>query len=216
MNNLTKRHTKGIIRTEVLLVLGILYLVLVASTFMFGMDLASNKTMQYVLHVTVILSVLAYLLFTDTIYSTEGDRDNGRPALIFAAVFTVPILIGRGIGITAISFDTLYASDSLFNFYAAVSISRTIELAAWTTFFPLSMVYLAKIFFKQGNKARVLAWLCLLSAMCCFIAFLTIASPNPVFLFIGVAGWGILFVAVITGYLLLQLRRRKEQSNARQ
>ena len=215
MNNLTKRHTKGIIRTGVLLVLGVVYLVLVASAFIFAIDLASNKTMQYILHITVILSVVAFLLFTDTIYAAEGDQENGRPALIFAAIFTVPILIGRGIGIAAISFDQFYAADSLFNFYAAVSISRTIELVAWTTFFPLSMVFLAKVFFRQGNKARVLAWLCLLSAICCFIAFMTIVSPNLVYLFIGVTGWGILFVAVITGYLILQLRRGIELRQSR-
>ena len=215
MNNLTKRHTKGIIRTEVLLVLGVAYLILVASTFLFAIDLASNKPMQCVLHITVILSVIAYLLFTDTIYSAEGDQDNGRPALIFAAIFTVPILIGRGIGIAAIAFDQLYAADSLFNFYAAISISRTIELVAWTTFFPLSMVFLAKIFFRQGNKARVLAWLCLLSAICCFIAFMTIASPRLIYLFIGVTGWGILFVAVIAGYLMLQLRRSNEKQQSK-
>ena len=209
MSSLAKKHGKGINRTEALLVLGILYLVLVASTFIFAIDLANDKTMQYVLHIAVILSALAYLLFVDTIYAAEGDRENGRPALTFAALFTVPVLIGRGIGLAVISFDELFQASSIFNFYAAVSLSRTVELAAWTTLFPLSMVFLAKLFFRQGNGARGLACLCLLSAICCFIAFMSIVSANLVYLFIGVAGWGFLFVAVIVGYLRVQLKRNK-------
>ena len=209
MSSLAKKRGKGIIRTVALLVLGILYLVLVASTFIFAIDLAQDKTMQYVLHIIVILSAFAYLLFVDTIYGAEGDRENGRPALTFAALYTVPVLIGRGIGLAVISFDELFAADSMFNFYAAVSLSRTVELIAWTTFFPLSMVFLAKLFFRQGKGARGLALLCLLSAICCFIAFMTILSANLIYLFIGMAGWGFLFVVVIIGYLRLQLRRSK-------
>jgi hypothetical protein len=197
------------------MVLGILYIALVASTFLFSMDLAADKTMQYVLHIVVILSAFAYLLFADTIYYAEGDRENGRLALIFAAIFTVPILIGRGIGLAVISYDELFAPDSIFNFYAAVSISRTMELVSWTTFFPLSMVFLAKLFLKQGNKSRLLAWLCLLSAICCFIAFMSVLSANIIYLFIGVLGWGILFEAVILVYLLRQLNRCKYEQQAR-
>jgi hypothetical protein len=215
MSNPAKRYTEGIIRTEVLLVLGILYIALVASTFIFSMNLAADKTMQYVLHIVVILSAIAYLLFADTIYYAEGDQENGRLALIFAAIFTVPILIGRGIGLAVISYGELFATDSIFNFYAAASVSRTIELVSWTTFFPLSMIFLAKLFLKQGNKSRIITLLCLLSAICCFIAFMSVLSANTIYLFIGVAGWGILFEAVIFVYLLRQLNRYKYEQQAR-
>lgn len=202
------KNNETIVRTAVLLALGILYLGLVASAFVFAVDLASSKVMQYALHITVVLSAFAYLFFADSVNSVEGDNENGRLVLIFAALFTVPILIGRGIGLAAISFDTLYSNDSIFNFYASVSVSRTIELVAWTTFFPLSMVFLARIFFRQGKGADVLAWLCSLSATCCFAASITIVSPNLIFLFIGVFGWGFLFIAVITAYLIRQMRKK--------
>lgn len=211
MKDIQKKTSGGFIRTVSLLLLCILYLALVAAMFIFTIDLASDKTMQFVLHITVILSALAYLFFVDMIYGTEGDKENGRLSLIFAALFTVPILIGRGIGITAISFNELYAPDSLLNFYATVSISRTIELVAWTTFFPLSMLSLAKLFFRRG-QAKTLAWLCLLSSICCFIAFMTILSANIIYLFIGVTGWGILFLLIIITYLFMQIRRRKEST----
>ena len=210
MGELHDRRTPGVLRAAALLVLGVLYLLLVASAFIFPVDLASGKAMQYALHAAVILTAPAYVLFADAVYGAEGDRGNGRPALIFAAMFAVPVLAARGVGIAAISFDELYSPASVLNFYAPVSVTRTVELAAWTTCFPLSMVFLARVFFRQG--ARVLAWLCALSAACCFAAFPTLASPSLVFLFIGIMGWGVLFLAVAAGYLALLLRRRARKA----
>ena len=210
MTDLSKIKAGGILRTTVLLILGVLYLALVAAMFIFNIDLAADKTMQAVLHITVILSAFAYLFFVDMIYGTETDKGNGRLALILAALFTVPILIGRGIGIAVISFNELFAVDSIFNFYAAVSITRTIELISWTTFFPLSMLFLAKLFFKKGKKTLCLAWLCLFSSICCFIAFMSIISTNMIYLFIGVTGWGILFSLIIIVYLSAQIRKIKD------
>jgi hypothetical protein len=198
----------GLIRSVILLVLGIVYLALLAVTFASGIELASDKAMQYILHVDVILSAVAYLLFADTIYKAEKDEENGRLALIFAALFAVPILVGRGIGLAAISVSELSAPDSLYNFYAGVSISRTVELVGWTTLFPLSMLFFAKLFFKK--RVKYMACLCLLSSVCCFIAFLSIVSSSIIYLFIGVAGWGILFLMVIIAYMSRHMHNHVE------
>lgn len=208
MDTLTLNGKKDITPTVVLLILDILYLALVSVPLIGGMDLAAHKAMQYALHITVIVSALAIFFFVDRVYAAEEDKRNGGLARIFAALFTLPILIARGIGLAAISDNSLYAADSLFNFYAASSIIRPIELMAWTTFFPFTMLFLSKVFFK-AKKAGALAWLCLLSALCCFIAFMTILSPHMLFLFIGILGWGILFIPILILYLLRQIKGNK-------
>ncbi len=200
---------KSIVRSWVLAVLGVVYLALVAYTFISGIDLAADKTMQYILHVAVLLSAIAYVLFVDAIYGSSEDKTYARPALIFAAGFSVPVLIGRGIGIAAITSAKLYAADSIFNFYAPVSISMPIEVISWTTLFPLSMLFLGRLFFKEK---RLLGILCFASAICCFIAFLSFFSSSLIFLFIGILGWGILFVLVVIVYLAGQIRDRRLSS----
>jgi hypothetical protein len=166
--------------------------------------------MQYVLHITVILTAFAYLFFADIIYSAESDKSNARAALILAALFTIPILIGRSIGIVFLSFKTLGPIDSVFNFYAEISISRTIEMISWAMLYPLSMVFLAMLYFKKKDKTSLLAWLCLLSAVCCFVAFGTFFSMNSIYLFIGILGWGILFLMVIKSYMIWLGLKKKE------
>lgn len=195
-------------RAWVLLILGVAYLALVMATFILEVDLASNKGVQYALHIVVLLSAVAYLMFADAIYQSQAEKSSARPALFFAALFTVPVLIGRGIGLAAMSSQALFSPDSVFNFYAAASISRAIEMTAWTVLFPLSMAFLARLFFRQW---RFLAALCTLSAACCFIAFLTFFSESVVWLFIGVAGWGVLFLAVIIAYIAARAKLEKTQ-----
>lgn len=209
MDSLQKKHT-GMLRAWGLLILGAAYLVLVMGMFAFGIDLASDKPVQYALHITVILSAVAYLLFADAIYAREEDKRNARPALIFAALFAVPVLIGRCIGITVISTDAIFASDSIFNFYAAASVVRPIEMVSWTVLFPLSMVFLSRLFF--GKRHGTLGWLCAISAVCCFIAFATFFTDNLLFLFIGVAGWGFLFLAVIIAWIAVTAKQIKTTS----
>ncbi len=201
---------KSIIRTWVLAVLGVVYLTLIAYTFISGSNLATDKTTQYILHVAVILSAFAYVMFVDAIYASTEDKTHARPALIFAALFSLPVLIGRGIGLAAITSAKLYTPDSLFNFYAPASISMTIEVAAWTTLFPLSMLFLGRLFLKERH---VLAGLCFASAVCCFIAFLSFFSSSMVFLFIGITGWGALFLLVVIVYLAGQMKDRWQNDN---
>lgn len=197
-------NSRGWARAWMLLVLGVLYLVLVMAMFAFGIDLAADKAMQYALHITVILSAIAYLLFADAIYAAQEDKTDARPALLFAALFTVPVLAARGIGLAVISSEAMFSPDSVLNFYAAASASRAVEMTGWTVLFPLSMLFFSRLFFKARRK--LLAWLCLTSAVCCFIAFLSFVSDNMAFLFIGVAGWGVLFLAVIVAYMAGPMR----------
>ena len=197
---------KSIIRSWVLVILGVVYLALLAATFIFGIDLATDKTMQYMLHVTLILSAFAYVLFVDAIYGSAADKTHARPALVFAAGFSVPVIIGRGIGLAAITSAKLYAPDSLFNFYAPVSISMTIEVISWTTLFPLSMLFLGRLFFKDN---RVLGSLCFASAVCCFFAVLSFFSSSMIFLFVGILGWGVLFLLVAIVYLAAKIKEKR-------
>ena len=206
MNNRLKNNAERV-RAWVLLVLGIIYLALVMAMFAFGIDLAADKAMQYALHIAVILSAIAYVLFADAIYAAQEDKSDARPALLFAALFAVPVLAARGIGLAVISSDALFSPDSVFNFYAAASVSRAVEMTGWTVLFPLSMLFFSRMFFKARRK--LLGWLCLVSAVCCFIAFLSFVSDNLAFLFIGVAGWGVLFLAVIVAYMAGPMKEAK-------
>ena len=204
-----KRKTQ-ISRTLWLLIAGVAYLALLGAVFGTGIDLAADKPMQYALHITVILSAFIYLFFTDMIYRTQENKADARLALVFAALFTLPVLIGRGIGLLALSDSAWAAPDSLLNFYGTgVSLSRSIELLSWTVLFPLSMVFLFKVFLKQK---KLLAWLCLISAACCFIAFISFFSSEALLLWIGVAGWGPLFLLIVIVYLIQLLKHREDAS----
>jgi hypothetical protein len=206
MNN----KVNPVLRTVILLVLGIVYLALFGVTFAFNINLEVAKGMQYALHSTVILTAFAYLFFVDFIYSMEEDKTNGKMALIFGALFTIPVLIGRGIGLAALS-NEFNSINNILNFYGDVSISRSIEMVSWTTFFPFSILYLAKIFYSK--KKRILSILCLISSACCFIAFLSFISPSIIYMLIGVLGWGVLFTIIIIIYLFELIRYLHKSTN---
>lgn len=186
-------------RSSALLALGVIYLALVATTFIYKVDLAADRTFQYLLHVSTIATAIVYIFFAEIIYREEGSPST-RMALIFAALFAVPVILGRGIGIYAI----LALPDSIFNFYADVSVSKTIEVVSWTTLFPISMLSLAGVFFKK--RERLLSALCVLSALCCFVAFLSLIFPEAVFTLVGMMGWGVLFVLIVLVYLVKAVR----------
>jgi hypothetical protein len=144
------------------------------------------------------------------IYRTENDNVNGRMSFVFSCLFTVPIIIGRGLGLFSISQNGLNAVYDIFNFYNNISISRTIEIISWTTFFPLSILFLARIFNKSKERAdKILAGLCMLSSVCCFIGFMTIISSNTVYLWFGLTGWGVLFVLIIIFYIYSHILKNK-------
>jgi small neutral amino acid transporter SnatA (MarC family) len=201
--------TNQVLRTAVLFGLGIVYLALVGATFILNIDLVTAKGMQYAVHITVILTAFAYLFFLNDIYRAEEDKTNGKMAFLFGALFAIPLLIGRGIGLAALSNEFSNANEML-NFYAGVSVSRPIEMISWTTLFPFSMLFLAKAFFSRRN--RILGILCAISAVCSFIAFLSFVSAKPIFTLIGVFGWGILFTIIILIYLLKQIKELRKRN----
>ena len=204
MNHTTQ---PGRARAWALLILGIIYLALVGATFAFGISLAVHKPMQIVLHITVILSAIAYLLFADALYAARADKTHARPALLFAALFTVAVIAGRCTGLAALSSGALFTPDGVFNFYAAVSLTRSVEMAGWTVLYPLSMLFFSRMFLKERRKT--LAVLSGLSALCCLIAFFCFVSPSMVFLYIGLLGWGPLFLAVVAASLPNFVRQRE-------
>jgi hypothetical protein len=201
MKNLNERKkTEQMLWAVVLLIIDLLYLALVTNASFSGIDLRTDKNMQYIIHITVILSTLVYLFFVEMIFRTEKDSKSGRLALIFASLFIIPVIIGRAIGIFCIS--QLGTVSSIFNFYENISVSRTIELISWTILFPLSVLFLAIVFYKKGGKIGVaLCGLCLLSAVCCFIAFMMLISSSPIYFWIGLLGWGGLFLLIIILYM---------------
>ena len=196
----------GRARAWALLILGVVYLALVAATFALGINLAADRAMQAVLHIVVILSAIAYVLFADAIYAALADKTDARPALLFAGLFAVMVIAARCVGLTVVSAEALFTPDGLFNFYAPASLIRSVEMAGWTVLYPLSMLFLARLFHKAGRKAA--AALAFASALCCFIAFFSLVSPSMVFLFIGLLGWGPLFLAVVTASLPNFVRQR--------
>lgn len=182
-------------RAYALLAFDIAYLALVTATFIFRIDLAADAAIQYILHFVLIAAAIAYALFVEAIHRAAENADS-RTALMFAALFVVPVIIGRGLGIYALS----ARMTDIWNFYGPVSVSRAIEVLSWTTLFPLSVLFLAKLFLS--SKERLLGVLCILSAACCFAAFASIISPEPLFTMIGVMGWGALFLAIILLYII--------------
>jgi MFS family permease len=183
-------------RAVALLVTGIVYLALVAATFIFHIDLAADITMQYVIHFVMIIAAVAYLLFAEMICRTEEGRERSGMLLVFASLFCLSVIVGRVLGIYAIAAPL----PEIWNFYGEISVSRAIELTAWTLLFPLSVLYLARVFF--GKRQRFAGVLCLISAVCCFTAFASLLSPEPVFTMIGVMGWGVLFLVIMVLYMI--------------
>lgn len=206
--------TGGVARAAALSALGLVYLALVAATFLFSADLENDAALQAALHVTVIASAVAYTLFADGVYGAHRGDGNARLALVFAALFTVPVLVGRGVGLAAVAFPEI-GSVRVLNFYAPASASRAAELVAWTSLFPLSMLFLARLCLGEGKKA--LALVSLLSSVFCFAAFPCLLSAQAVFLYLGLLGWGPLFllVAVLALFGELRARRRRRQGAER-
>jgi len=193
-----------ILRSSVLLALGVLYAALAAVSFMPVVELEANGVFQLALHLAVIAGAIAYVYFTEIVYRVSGAE--ARMALIFAALFAALVVIGRGVGIYAISNSPL--AGGVLNFYAKVSVSMTIEMLSWTVLFPLSMLELARVFFKE--KQKLLSALCLLSAICCFTAFLSLVFPEAVFTLIGMLGWGALFILVVLVYLVKAIKKKSQ------
>lgn len=204
---LMMRNRSALLST-ILILLGIVYLALVAYIFISRVNLAGDRTLQYLLHPIILSSAITYVLFVDALYERAVDKVNARPALVFAAGFAIPVLIGRCIGLMAISSSALFTTNSLLNFYSSTSISMTIEVAAWTTFFPISMFFLGRLFFP---KNRILGLLCFASSACCLIAFGSFFTTSMVFLLIGIIGWGLLFLLVVTAYLISQIHEYQAQ-----
>lgn len=194
-------------RSSVLLALGVLYVALAAASFAPGVDLETNGVFQCAVHIAVMAGAIAYVYFAEMIYRVSGTE--ARMALIFAALFALPVVLGRGIGIYAISNASL--AGGALNFYGTVSVSRTIEMLSWTVLFPISMLGLSRVF--RNEKQKLLSVLCLLSAVCCFIAFLSLIFPEAaVFTLIGMTGWGVLFVLVVLVYLVKAVRESGKNS----
>lgn len=181
--------------------LGLLYAALAAASFTSEIQLETNSIFQYVLHISVIAGGIAYVYFAEMIYRISGTE--ARMALIFAALFAVTVLLGRGVGIYAVSNVSL--TGDILNFYGTVSISRTVEMLAWTVLFPLSMLGLSRVFYKE--KQKLLSVLCMLSVLCCFAAFLSLISADAIFFWIGMLGWGVLYIAVVLVYLVKAVRK---------
>lgn len=173
-----------------------MYVALAAASFMPGVSLQTNAVFQCVLHISVIAGAIAYVYFAEMIYRISGTE--ARMALIFAVMFAVPVLLGRGAGIYAISNASL--AGGALNFYGDVSVSRAVEMLSWTVLFPLSMLGLSRVFYKE--KQRLLSVLCALSALFCFAAFPSLMFPGAVFFWLGMLGWGVLFVLAVLVYLV--------------
>lgn len=208
--DIAESHKTGLTAaTLVLLLLGILYLALAAASFAPGMNLAGNRPMQYLLHVTVLLSAFAYLLFAELACSEHRETVLARLAVTFAGLFTLPIVLGRSLGMWYISLQSPDAALDIFNFYSAgESVSRTMELVSWTVLYPISMLFLGRVFYRSKHRfRRLLLVLSVASSACCFAAFTLLITPDTIFFIVGVLGWGVLLEAILVVYLLGPLPR---------
>jgi hypothetical protein len=199
---MTELRKTQIRRSAALVALGVAYLAIVAAMFILNIDAAASAAFQYAAHVVTMASAIAYVLFAEAIYREDAQA---RMAFVFSAMFAVPVMIGRGAGIYAISNGM---TDSVYNFYAAASVSRAAEVMSWTTLFPLSMLCLARLFLKK--KRRLQGAVCAASAVCCFIGVLSLIFSEAIFSWIGVLGWGALFLIVVLVYLISRAKKTRE------
>ncbi|SDO10032.1 hypothetical protein [Acetanaerobacterium elongatum] len=208
---LKPQNTRSLLASSlVLLLLGLAYLILLGLIFCFGLNLENNRTVQLITHLVVLLSGLAYLIFADQVCGSVKEVPSARLARTFAALFMLLITLGRGLGIWYIMLPSPDAAYSLYNLYAAGdSLPRTIELISWTIFYPFSVLFLGLFLRKSDYRfGRALFVLSILSAVCCFIAFMLLIKPDTIFFIIGATGWGLLFELIIIVYFVGLLPRR--------
>lgn len=209
--SLKPQNTRGLLAASlVLLLLGLGYLILLGFIFISGLNLENNRPVQLITHIVVLLSGFSYLIFADQVCGSIKQVAFARLALTFAALFTLLITLGRGLGIWYIMLPNPDAGYSLLNFYASGdSLTRTVELLSWTLFYPFSVLFLGLFLRKSGHRfGRVLLVLSILSAACCFVAFMLLIKPDTIFFIIGATGWGLLFELIILVYFVGILPRR--------
>lgn len=215
MDTTLKPHnTRSLLASSlVLLLLGLAYLILLGFIFGSGLNLENNRTVQLITHLVVLLSGFSFLIFADQVCSSVKEVSSARLALTFAALFTLLITLGRSLGIWYIMLPNPDAAYSLYNFYAAGdSLPRTIELISWTVFYPFSILFLGLFLRKSSHRfGRALFVLSILSAVCCFIAFMLLIKPDTIFFIIGATGWGLLFELIIAVYFIGLLPRRSKR-----
>ncbi len=201
-----KKQEKGLVWSAlVLTVLGAVYLVMLILTFASGINLEGNKAMQYLLHGVVLLTAVSFLLFADQVCAKGNKTIAARLAVIFAALFALLLIIGRGLAVWYISMPVPDPAFAVYNFYSSgESVSRTIELLGWTLLYPTSILLLGFVF--RGSRTPFhlpLFYLSVASALCCYAAFgLLIAPAFTLFFIVGATGWGLLLEVIVATYLV--------------
>ena len=195
------------IAASIILLLGLVYAALLVPLFTPGVDPAKEHSLQYLLHISISLTIIAYFFFVYALYRVEKGNEFIKFSLLFAGLSLTPILIGRCLGIAALAYTEMQPVLHIFNFYGEIPVTRTIELTGWTIFFPFSLSFLARSYFTKDEKlSKAIGVLALMAALCCFVGVGTFFTSNMIPLIVGIMGWGTLFLIMIATYLYKQVR----------
>ncbi len=208
-----KKQNIGVLWSSLALaVLGAAYLVMLILIFGTGINVEGNYAMQYLLHGVVLLTAFSFLVFVEQVCAQRKETLAARLAVIFTAMFSLLLIIGRGLAIWVISLPAPAAALAVFNFYASgESVSRTIELLGWTLIYPTAILLLGFVFRGSSHPFRLpLFFMSIASSVCCYAAFgLLIAPSYTLFFVVGAVGWGFLFEAIVVAYFIGLLGRQK-------
>lgn len=208
-NYSVEKNPTATITASIIFLLGLLYTVLLVPLFTPGVDPANEHGLQYLLHVSISLTIVAYFFFIYALYRAEKGNEFLKLSLLFAGLSLIPILIGRCLGIAALSYNEMQPVLHILNFYGEIPVTRTIELIGWTIFFPISLSFLARSYSsKVGRSNKVIGGLALASALCCFVGIGIFFTSSMIPLIIGIMGWGMLFLVMIAAFLYKQMRAR--------
>lgn len=166
-----------------------------------GMYLYTFSELWYIQHTLVIISLIAYMAFTERI-SRAVKLSGVKAVFVIAALFAVPALTARGLDICAALFS--FPQEAMYNL---LSISRVVELVAWNVVMPVSLLIHSRIF---GNwKEKPLFLLCTLTASCCIWSLLCIFYPSPVILWSLIGIWGAIYLGVVLVYIVRAVRGKR-------
>lgn len=191
----------GLWRAASLVVFGLLFISFIVTVFSGGIYIVSALSTRLILHIFVIASIIAYMLFTERIYRSIS-VPNIKTVFIFAVVFAAPALLIRFFEI-CILFVPFQQKDFI---YDMVSVSRIAEFVLWTVALPISLLMILHIFTNWMEKP--LEILCGVAAFCSLMTLVCMVYPEPVILWSLIGIWGAAYIGTVFVYIVKAVSKK--------
>lgn len=191
----------GLWRAASLVVFGLLFLSFIVTVYWDSIYIVSALGTRIILHIFVIASVVAYLLFTERIYRSVN-APNIKTVFIFAVVFAAPALLVRCFEL-CVMFVRFQQKDII---YYLSSISGIVEFVLWTVALPFSLLMLLHVF--TNWMERPLEILCGVAAFCSLMMLVCQVYPEPVILWSLIAIWGAAYIYAVFAYIVKAIGKK--------